>query len=112
MPCYKSVIAPEGVTFHPLYEVYRSMLSRCYRPEDPDFKYYGARNIRVSLRWRLPKGKGFQNFVFDMGPRPEGRTSAGIAAFWLDRKDNDGDYTPTNCRWADTATQHANRRKR
>lgn len=61
----------------------------------------GCRGIRVCARWRNSRS-GFSNFLLDMGPRPEGKS--------LDRKNNEGDYEPSNCRWA-TAVQQANNRR-
>jgi hypothetical protein len=53
-------------------------------------------------RWLEPDGRGFLNFLEDMGPRPKGTS--------LDRIDGSGDYTPENCRWATEQEQKANRR--
>lgn len=83
---------------HKLNNVYSNMKARCYN-KNYDFYYrYGGRGIRVCDRWL---GKyGFQNFLSDMGDRPEG--------YQLDRIDNDGNYSPENCRWVDKYTQMGN----
>ena len=85
----------------PLYAVYRGMLRRCYCPNATGFKNWGGRGIKVCRRWRGPDG--FEHWLKDMGPRPRG--------FWLERVNNDGNYTPKNCRWAHPKTQRANQRR-
>ncbi len=73
------------------------MRRRCNTPTHINFANYGGRGIKVCERWSK-----FENFLADMGERPEGAT--------LDRIDQNGNYEPTNCRWADAKTQSANRR--
>lgn len=88
------------ISTHPLYMAHAQMKSRCYSETNREYKYYGARGIKVCDRW-LGKD-GFQNFLDDMGERPDGMT--------LDRKDVDKDYSPDNCRWASWHEQQSNRR--
>jgi hypothetical protein len=87
----------------PEYKTWHGMHTRCRATVESDPKRwfsYGARGIRVCRRW---SGRdGFSNFLLDMGPKPPGLT--------LDRRDNDGHYTPRNCRWATWSVQARNRR--
>ena len=89
-----------GLTGTPIHETYYHMLSRCLNSRNRDFKYYGGRGITVCERWQGEHG--FENFLADMGPRPEGKT--------IDRRNNDGNYEPGNCRWATSEQQNQNRR--
>jgi hypothetical protein len=74
-----------------------SMRRRCEKPGVHNFKHYGGRGISVCERWRE-----FSNFLADMGERPPGKS--------LDRIDVNGNYEPSNCRWATQQEQCRNRR--
>lgn len=92
--CYGPVLSrmPEGDTW-------RNMIARCTNPNHKDYRYYGGRGIRVCGRWL----DSFANFYADMGSRPRG-------AYSIDRIDNDGNYEPSNCRWATAIEQNMNKR--
>lgn len=86
---------------HPLYRCYAGMKNRCLNSNDIyDFPDYGGRGITICERWLGVNG--FANFVEDMGDRPKGTS--------LDRIDVNGNYEPSNCRWATPSEQCFNRR--
>ncbi len=76
------------------YFSYVNMIRRCYgktRRGEYVCENHGAKGIRVCDRWREPNGRGFKNFLDDMGPRPAGKT--------LDRLNPQDHYKPSNCHW-------------
>ena len=82
----------------PEYLSWKSMKLRCLNKNATGYKNYGGRNILICDRWR----DNFINFLEDMGVRPQGTS--------LDRIDVNGNYEPTNCRWATTKEQSKNKR--
>lgn len=86
----------QGVS-RPEYLVWHSMRFRCNDPRAGSYKYYGGRGIKVCERWE----KSFANFFSDMGARPSNEHS-------IDRIDSNGNYEPSNCRWATLAVQAKN----
>lgn len=78
------------------YVAWRAMKQRCYTPSHPRYKSYGGRGIKVCEQWR----NSFETFLADMGPKPGWAHSLG-------RKDNNADYSQSNCRW-ETRTQQDN----
>ncbi len=82
---------------------WRHMQTRCYNKNSSKYEQYGDRGIKVCDRW-LGKS-GFINFLTDMGKKPSPKHS-------IDRIDVNGDYEPTNCRWATSTVQSINKQAR
>jgi hypothetical protein len=95
-----------GMSNTPTYWAWSAMVARCTNPKNPRYRNYGGRGIKVCKQWR-----SFSSFLADMGPRPNGKRGS-RSLYSLDRKDNDGDYEPSNCRWATVEQQNANKRDR
>ena len=101
--CYKisrivEANSRHGLAYHPLYYTWKGMKARCYNKKATGYKDYGGRGIKVCDRWL-----DVQNFIMDMYPT----YTKGLS---LDRIDVNGNYEPSNCRWADASTQAQNSR--
>jgi hypothetical protein len=88
-----------GLRKTPEYEIWRAMKQRCLNPKHKSWKNYGGRGIKICDRWL----NSVENFFEDMGKRPNSDYS-------IDRINNDGNYEPSNCKWATPTEQNNNRR--
>lgn len=96
--CYqRDRSATHGCWGHPIFPVWSHLMSRCYNKKDKRFEHYGGRGISVCEHWHDPN-----NFIENMYPSYE-------RGLQLDRIDNDGNYEPSNCRWATPLIQQRNR---
>lgn len=86
-----------GLSDHSIYDCWVAMKARCNNKQNPSYKWYGAKGIKVCDAWN----KSFEAFLDDMGIPPKGMT--------IDRTDVYGNYEPSNCRWVTVQEQQINR---
>ena len=96
---HREAVTTHGQCRSPEYRAWWAMRTRCFNEKSENFEDYGGRGITVCKRWLK-----FENFLADMGPRPSAKHT-------LERMNNDGDYTPRNCRWATNQEQQSNTRR-
>jgi hypothetical protein len=87
-----------GLALHPLYQVWRGMMKRCYDPEWKNYEDYGGRGIKVCKQWH-----DVRSFISDMDNDYK-------QTLMLERRDNSADYSPDNCTWATPLEQANNKR--
>lgn len=95
----KARFTTHGEYQSPEWRTWNHLKDRCLNPDSDNWKYYGGRGISVCDRWK----HSFQNFLSDMGKRP-------TLKHGIERKNNAGNYEPSNCIWATQKEQNRNTR--
>lgn len=93
----KAIHTTHGMSYSDEYKIWQGIRTRCKNPNATSFPRYGGSGITICERW----DNSFDAFHEDMGPRPSKKHS-------VDRINNDGNYEPSNCRWATPSEQRSN----
>jgi hypothetical protein len=94
---FKKAVTKHKMIHTSTYTIWRGIKKRCNLPSHPSYESYGGRGITYCKEWEK-----FENFLRDMGERPEGMQ--------IDRIDNNGNYEPSNCRWVTPLENSKNKR--
>ena len=95
----QGAVLPHGLSKRSEYGIWCKIKERIFRVDCPAYADYGGRGIKMDPHW----AESMEAFIADMGPRPSMRHS-------VDRIDPNGNYEPSNCRWATAAEQSRTRR--
>ncbi len=93
---HKEIITMHGMCTASIYIIWKGIIQRCHNPNTKKYYRYGGRGIKVCKRWK----NSFINFYKDMGDRPKGKS--------IDRINNNGNYSPKNCKWSTQKEQCSN----
>lgn len=107
--CYCNRKYKNGLSYSPLYQVWRAMLSRCYNKNASGYKWYGGKGIEVCKEWKNEENGylNFYNWSIKNGYKEE-KLKSGRNKYTIDRINGEEDYCPNNCRWVTYETQLTN----